>query len=74
MTPEQIKNFILVLEQALADNVLTVEFEGKKTNFDNADGIIKRINYFKGQLRVADGRSSRGPRRVTVVTIGSKGL
>nr|BFD58904.1 hypothetical protein CKG001_10110 [Bdellovibrio sp. CKG001] len=74
MTKEQIKGYIQALEEGLADNVLTIEFEGKKTTFDNAQGIIRRIKYFKEQLSVTAAGSPRGPRRTTVYTTGRKGL
>lgn len=74
MTKEQIKGYIQALEEGLADNVLTIEFEGKKTTFDNAQGIVRRIKYFQEKLSAVGAGPRRGPRRTTVYTTGRKGL
>jgi len=75
MTNEQIEIHISKLEEALADNVLSIEFEGKRTVFDNAEAIILRIAYFKTKLSSANStRVGRGPRRTTVYTNSRKGL
>lgn len=69
MTDEQTQSFIDKLEEALADNVLSVEFDGKKTTFDSAQAIIRRIKYFKNKLN-----KSGAPNRLSVVTLSEKGL
>lgn len=74
MSTEDINAKIAILEEALADGALSVEYDGKKVTFDNAEALIRRINYFKAQLNSNGSPSRQGPRRTTVYTNSRKGL
>ena len=74
MSAETIRQKIAILEEALAEGALSVEYDGKKVTFDNANALIRRINYFKSQLDSVTGHKTRGPRRQVVYTRGNKGL
>ena len=75
MSAEDIKAKIAILEGALSEGALSVEYDGKRVTFDTAEALIRRINYFKAQLTAATSTTSRrGPRRITVYTNSRKGL